>query len=126
MVRQGWPGALGEYQALAPGVEFVMVESVEQARNEAVDAQVVLGYCDEEMLSASPGLFWIQVYSAGVERCVENPSMHKGNKLLTNGQRIGSPALAEHAIAMMMMLARGLDVYHANQLKGEWKRQTVT
>ena len=125
VVRQGRPEQLAEYQAIAPGVEFVIVDSIEQARVEAVDAQVVLGICDEQMLSASPELFWIQVYSAGVERCVENPAMHKGNKLLTNGQRIGSPALAEHAIAMMMMLARGLDVYHANQLEGKWKRQTV-
>ena len=118
VVRQGRPGALEEYQALAPDVEFVMVESLEQARKQAVDAQAVLGYCDEEMLSNSPRLFWIQVYASGVERCVSNPSMHTGNRLLTNGQRIGSPALAEHAIAMMMMLARGMDVYLANQLKG--------
>ena len=124
VVRQGRPGALDEYQALAPEVDFVMVESVEQARKEAVDAQAVLGYCDEEMLSGSAGLFWVQVYSAGVERCVANPSIKNGNRLLTNGQRIGSPALAEHSIAMMMMLARGLDVYYANQLSGEWKRNT--
>jgi len=50
--------------------------------------------------------------------------MKTGNRLLTNGQRIGSPGLAEHAIAMMMMLARGMDVYYANQLSGEWKRET--
>jgi len=124
VVRQGRPGALEEYQALAPEVDFVVVESVEQARKEAVDAQAVLGYCDEEMLSGSPGLFWVQVYSAGVERCVSNPSMKPGNRLLTNGQRIGSPALAEHSIAMMMMLARGLDIYYSNQLSGEWKRNT--
>jgi len=86
VVRQGRPGALEEYQALAPEVDFVMVESVEQARIEAVDAQAVLGYCDEEMLSKAPGLFWIQVYSAGVERCVDNPSIQSGNRLLTNGQ----------------------------------------
>jgi len=124
VVRQGRPGALEEYQALAPEVDFVMVESVEQARKEAVDAQVVLGYCDEALLSGSPGLFWVQVYAAGVERCVANPSMKSGHRLLTNGQRIGSPALAEHSIAMMMMLARGLDIYYSNQLSGEWKRNT--
>jgi phosphoglycerate dehydrogenase-like enzyme len=124
VVRQGRPGALAEYKALAPEVEFVEVDSVEKARIEAVDAQVVLGICDEEILANSPELFWIQVYSAGVEHCLEHPGMHTGNKLLTNGQRIGSPALAEHAIAMMMMLARGLDIYYANQLKGEWQQQT--
>lgn len=124
VVRQGRPGDLEAYRALAPAVEFVMVESVEQARIESIDAQAVLGFCDEGMLSGSPELFWIQVYSAGVENCVELPGMHAGHKLLTNGQRIGSPALAEHAIAMMMVLARGLDVYHANQLSGEWLRET--
>jgi phosphoglycerate dehydrogenase-like enzyme len=86
------------------------------------DAQVLIGYCDEKILSAAPSLHWIQIFSAGVDRCVANPSLHQGSKLLTNGQRIGSPALAEHAIAMMMSLVRGLDVYHINQLNGAWQR----
>ncbi len=123
VVRPFRPGQLDEFRAIAPGVEFVEVDSMEAAIKEAADAQAIVGMCDEEILENSPGLFWIQVYSAGVERCVENPGMKKGNKLLTNGQRVGSPGLAEHAIAMMMMLARGLDVYHANQLKGVWQQQ---
>jgi phosphoglycerate dehydrogenase-like enzyme len=111
-------------QDVAPGVELVFVDSIEKLRVEAVDAQAVIGACDEEILAKSPGLFWVQVFSAGVERCIDSPSLQSRSRLLTNGQRIGSPALAEHAIAMMMMLARGLDVYHTNQLSGEWKRQT--
>lgn len=110
------------WQMLAPGVEIVPVESREQAIRESVDAQAALGFCNAEVLASSPELFWIQVFSAGVERCLALPGLKTGNKLLTNGQKIGSPALAEHAIAMMMMLARGLDVYHGNQLKGEWQR----
>ena len=111
-------------KSVAPGVELVFVENREQARKEGVDAQAVIGMCDEKMLSTSSELFWVQVFSAGVERCIGNPSLQKRSRLLTNGQRIGSPGLAEHAIAMMMMLARGLDVYHTNQLSGVWKRQT--
>jgi len=109
-------------QAVAPGVEIIVADSAEQAAREAADAQVLLGYCDEEILSQAPELHWVQVYSSGVDHCVVNPGMHSGNKLLTNGQRISSPALAEHAIAMMMTLARGLDAFHANQLQGSWKR----
>jgi phosphoglycerate dehydrogenase-like enzyme len=116
-------GRLASLQALAPGVDIVMVHSAAQAASEAVDAQVVIGYCGEEVLSGAPELHWIQVYSAGVDRCVSNPSLHKGEKLLTNGQRIASPALAEHAIAMMMALARGLDLYHSNQMQGKWVRE---
>jgi len=116
------PDRLAGLQAVAPGVEIVLVESLEQAMVEVANAQVVMGFCDEELLSRAPELRWIQVYSSGVDRCVPNPSLHKGNKLLTNGQRIGSPALAEHAIALMMALVRGLDVYHTNQLEGTWQR----
>lgn len=111
-----------DWASLAPGVELVFVESIEQAVLEAKGAQAVLGFCDAKILSQAPELFWVQVYWAGVEDCVAHPGMSKGDKLLTNGQRIGSPALAEHAIAMMLVLARGLDVYHSNQvMKGKWQ-----
>jgi phosphoglycerate dehydrogenase-like enzyme len=122
LVRVDRPERLPGLQAMAPGVEIVVVSSPAEAALEAADAQVLIGYCDEEILAAAPVLHWVQVYSSGVEHCLANPGMHQGNKLLTNGQRIGSPALAEHAIAMMLALARGLDVYHSNQLNGTWQR----
>jgi phosphoglycerate dehydrogenase-like enzyme len=109
-------------QAVAPGVELVAVDSVAAAVAAAPGAQALMGYCNEEILAAGPDIHWIQVYSAGIDRCVGSPSLRQGEKLMTNGQRIGSPALADHAIALMMALARGLDVYHGNQLQGEWKR----
>lgn len=115
---------LSDFQAVAPGVELVAVESVEEAAKNVPGAQAILGYCSQQVFSAEPALQWVQVYSAGVERCLANDGIREGDKLLTNGQKIGSPALAEHAVAMMMMLARGLDVYHSNQLKGTWQRQT--
>lgn len=125
LVRLDRPERLAGLQAVAPGVQIVTVSSVDEAASMAADAQVLIGYCDEEILSAAPGLHWVQVYSSGVDRCVINPSMHTGNKLLTNGQRIGSPALAEHAIALMMALVRGLDVFHSNQLNGAWQRNVA-
>ena len=122
-----WPigdTSLEEWQAVAPGVEIVFVQTREEVAAEGADAQAVVGFCNQEFLSRAPEIFWVQVYASGVERCVSIPEMKQGHKLLTNGQRIASPALAEHAIAMMMMLARGLDIYHGNQLEGKWKRQT--
>lgn len=107
---------------VAPGVEITAVSSAEAAAAAVEDAQVMIGSCDESILSRGPGLHWIQVFSAGVDRCVNNPSLAGGGKVLTNGQRIASPALAEHAIALMMALVRGIDVYHANQLAGSWER----
>ncbi len=122
VVRLDSRDRLPTLQAAAPGVEIVVVESAVAAAQEIADAQALLGFCDEEILASGEELHWIQVYSAGIDRCVVNPSLHEGDKVMTNGQRIASPALAEHAIAMMMALVRGLDLYHANQLRGSWQR----
>lgn len=121
VVRLDDAGRLPELQAAAPGVEIVLVQSGEEAAREVRDAQVLIGSCDEEVLSAGAGLRWVQVYSAGVDRCVGNPSLAGGGIVLTNGQGIGSPALAEHAIALMMALVRGLDLYHRSQLSESWQ-----
>jgi len=118
------PQRLEGLQAVAPGVEIVLVDNLEQAVTQAANAQAVLGFCNQELFANAPQLHWIQVYASGVDRCVVHPGLYEGNKLLTNGQRIASPALAEHAIALMMALVRGLDVYHANQLQGSWQRDT--
>ena len=122
VVRLDSDERLAGLQAVAPGVEIVPVESADEAVQQVIGAQVLIGFCDENILAAAPDLHWIQVYSAGVDRCVANPSLHEGEKVLTNGQRIGSPALAETAIALMMALARGLDVYFTNQKEQRWIR----
>jgi phosphoglycerate dehydrogenase-like enzyme len=116
------PERLEGLRAVAPGVEIVAVGSEKEAAEAVADADILLGSCAEEILSQGPRLHWIQVYSAGVDRCIGNTGLERGDRILTNGQKIGSPALAEHAIAMMMALVRALDVYHANQLDGTWQR----
>lgn len=122
VVRLDSSDRLPALQAAAPGVEIAVVDSAGAAAEEIAGAQALLGFCDEEILARGEQLHWIQVYSAGIDRCVGNPSLHQGDKVMTNGQRIASPALAEHAIALMMALVRGLDLYHANQLRGSWQR----
>ena len=89
LVRVDRPERLPGLQALAPGAEIIPVSSPAEAALEAADAQVLIGYCDSEILAAAPFLHWIQVYSSGVEHCLANPGMHQGSKVLTNGQRIG-------------------------------------
>ncbi|MDT8320128.1 MAG: D-2-hydroxyacid dehydrogenase [Xanthomonadales bacterium] len=123
LVRTDSAEWLKALRAVAPGVEIVAVKSSEAAIAEAADAQALIGFCDQEIFANAPQLHWVQVYSAGVERCVAHPGMQAGDKLLTNAQRIASPALADTAIALMMALTRGLDVYHSNQLQRDWDRE---
>ena len=115
------PEHLAALQSVAPGVRVVSVDSASQAAEEVKDAQVMIGACNPDIIANGKQLHWIQVYAAGVDRCVPIPGMHEGNRLLTNGQRIASPALAEHAIALMMALVRGFDLYYSNQMQQTWK-----
>ncbi|MBT8065313.1 MAG: hypothetical protein HKP03_06690, partial [Xanthomonadales bacterium] len=90
VVRVDRPDRLAGFQAVAPGVEIVAVSTVDEAAGAAEDAQALIGFCNEEILAAGRELHWIQVYSSGVDRCVGNPGLHRGDKILTNGQRIAS------------------------------------
>jgi len=105
-----------------PGINVVAVQTLEQAGAEMADADVLLGYCDEAILRNATELRWLQAYSAGVEECVDSPRIQSGELTLSNGRGIGSPALAEHSIALMMMLMRGLDIHHFKQIEGVWER----
>lgn len=122
VVRLEEPGQLVQLQEVAPGVELVAVTSEAEALAAMSGADALLGFCSSALLAAADTLHWIQVYWAGVEDCVALEAMQGGGYLLTNAQHIGSPALAETSIALMMALVRGLDLYYQNQLKGQWVR----
>jgi phosphoglycerate dehydrogenase-like enzyme len=104
-----------------PGVDIVSVSTVDQAVAAIPGAQVLIGYCEQAIFDAADELHWVQVYFAGVENCVTTPAMKSGKLVLSNGQRLGSPTLADHAIALMMSLTRGLAGYHASQARGRWE-----
>src|SRR5690606_22990364 len=41
----------------------------------------------------------------------------------TNLRAVESAAIGEHAIALMLALARGIDTFVRNQIEGQWRRQ---
>ncbi len=108
-------------QAAAPGVEIINVRTPEEAREAIPGAQVLIGYCSQDVFDAADRLRWVQVYFAGVENCVGLPAFAGDKLLLTNGQRLGSPTLADHTIALMMAQTRGLAGYMASQQRGRWE-----
>jgi phosphoglycerate dehydrogenase-like enzyme len=123
IVRKGdFPG-LEWLQAVAPGVKLTVAGTQEEAIARARDADAVIGWCSAELLAAGPRIQWIQTLFAGVERCVSVAAVRERNVLLTNMQRAQSPVIAEHAIALMLALARGLDVAMRQQSRAEWNEE---
>jgi phosphoglycerate dehydrogenase-like enzyme len=117
------PALLPSLQAVAPGVEFVPASNAAEAAGLAGGVDVVLGFCTPEVLAAGTAIRWIQVYSAGVERCVALPALTERKILLTNMQRVAGPVMAEHVLAMMLALTRGLDFYILERAAARWTRE---
>lgn len=111
---------LPRLQAAVPGVELVLAGEGAARAEQLATAPVVIGLCDAATLEAAKSLVWIQALSAGVERCVGVPGLAERKIVLTNLQRTMGPSIAEHSIAMMMALARGLPAFGRYQQAGRW------
>ncbi len=61
--------------------------------------------------------------SAGDGRCMAVPSVESRNLLVTNARGVESSTIGEHAVALAMALARGLDRFAADTKQGQWKRE---
>ncbi len=109
-------------QQAAPGVELVPVASVQEAVAAAPGADAIIGICHADVLEAGPDIAWVQILSAGAERCVSVPALRERRILLTNMQRVAGPVMSEHVIAMMFALGRKFPAFMAAQREGQWDR----
>ena len=111
---------LPRLQAGVPGVELVLAAEGAARAEQLATATVAIGLCDAATLEAANSLLWIQALSAGVERCVGVAGVAARGVVLTNLQRTMGPSIAEHSIAMMMALARGLPAFGRSQQAARW------
>jgi len=112
-------------QEAAPGVALLPARDRAEAARLAADADAVIGFCTPEVLASGSRIRWIQVLSAGVERCVGIPGFAERRIVLTNMQKIAGPVMSEHVIAFMLALTRGLATYVPLQARGEWQDDAV-
>jgi phosphoglycerate dehydrogenase-like enzyme len=122
VVRDGY-GIVERLQAAFPEVEFVGVRNSAEAASAVRNADALIGFCEPEIVSRADRLVWIQIFSAGAENCVTVDVVAERQVLLTNMQKMASPVIGEHAIAMMMALARGLPQFARAMPDGDWDEQ---
>ncbi len=108
-------------QAAAGDAKLVFVKTREDLEVEKQDTDVLLGYC----FDVTPDMWnlrWVQNYFVGIDRCTANELLLEGKVLLTNTKALPGPSMAEHVIAMMLMLTHKMDVYFRQQLNSQWRR----
>lgn len=108
------------FRTVAGDVELVFAADREQVREACRDADAVIGTCSAEIVQAGERLRWIQVGSAGVERYLAIAPLMECDIVLTNGKRLAGVPIAEHAMALLLVLSRGLRSSIPLQDSGDW------
>ncbi|MEE4162238.1 MAG: D-2-hydroxyacid dehydrogenase [Woeseiaceae bacterium] len=122
IIVRGYADYVGGLGDAAPGVELVAASSNAEALAAAANADAIIGFCNPELVAAAPRASWIQIFSSGAERCLAADDVADGTVVLTNMQKMSSPVIGEHAIAMMLSLTRGLVPLAKHMESGEWDR----
>ena len=125
VLYRGSAESAAELEAVAPGLRIVAVGSLAAAVEAAAEADAIIGFCNPELVAAANKASWIQIFSAGAERCFAADAVASGDIVLTNMQKMSSPVIGEHAIAMMLSLSRGLTQFAKLMPEGRWDRSVT-
>lgn len=123
IVRDPAPHDIDWLSTVAPDVELIAARDNAAAVAAAARADAVIGFCSPELLAQGTKIRWLQLMSAGVERCVAIPAVAERGILVTNMQRVAGPVMAEHVMAMTLALARALPKFVRLQDQGKWDRE---
>lgn len=90
---------------------------------ELADADAFLGDPTPEMVRAGKKLKWVQIMSAGAERVLflsGGNDLRDSDIVLTNNRIVQGPEIADHALALLLTLSRGLNRFIADDKNETW------
>ena len=115
----------GRLQAAFPQLHFVQLDSFEKLKQEIADAEVLLGWqLRAEQFTAARKLRWIHATTAAVHQLLF-PELVASEVRITNSADIHGPVVAEHAIALIFALAKGLPTAVRDQAAHRWGQQDL-
>lgn len=126
IVLAGFAARLADELAyVAPGVTLVAPDDEDTLRAELADADAVIGQLSQTVVEVAKNARWVQVTSAGVDRYVGMPGLAQRSWTVTNAQRLYGPQIAEHVLALMLALVRGVDDAARLTHAGTWNDEAV-
>lgn len=124
-----WAGRVEGFRTAAPGVEVVVATTRAEAIAAVADADAIIGFnpdiCSAAIIDGAKQLRWLASLAAGVDLCMNVPAVKRGDFLVTNMRGMDSPAIAEHAVALMLAVAHGLDRFMLDTANGVWSRENA-
>ena len=101
------------------GAKVCYVTSEAEIPSDFSDAEVLYGF-GMETAKKSKSLKWLCVPSAGVDYLMKPGTFANEDCILTNSAGAYGVTIAEHMIAVSLMMMRGLDRAYKNSLNGFW------
>jgi D-2-hydroxyacid dehydrogenase (NADP+) len=114
--------ALREYRNAGPNATIVVARSPADVAREIVDADAVIGGISKDLFAKAKNLEWVQTYSAGIEAYRWKEFLESG-VVLTNCKIVQGPNIADHAMALLLALTRGLNTFFADKEKEQSSRE---
>jgi phosphoglycerate dehydrogenase-like enzyme len=124
--HNGWAftdEALSEYRSAAgQSADIVLARSPMDLARETANADGVVGGLSRDLFLKAKKLKWLQTYSAGVEG-YRWPEFINGDVVLTNCKIVQGPNIADHAMALLLAMTRGLTRFSEDKRKETWNRE---
>lgn len=124
VVALGGNDLINELRSAVPSARFVPIDESNKMA-EVVDAEGYIGEISSAEVRAAKKLQWVGVMSAGVEQVLFPPDgsrdLQRSNITLTNNKIVQGPEIADHALAMLLMMSRQLNVLYLNDQKQIWR-----
>src|SRR5438132_5564961 len=114
--------ALRDYRTAGQGAAIVLAKSPADMAREVVDADAVIGGLSQDQFGKAKNLKWVQTFSAGVEG-LRWKEFLDSNIVLTNCKIVQGPNIADHAMALLLALTRGLNTFFTEKEKEHWDRE---
>ncbi|MGH7994657.1 MAG: D-2-hydroxyacid dehydrogenase [Limisphaerales bacterium] len=123
VVLNGNAALMEQLQSATPDARIVAVER-SKMMDEIGDADGYIGEITSAEVRAGKNLKWVGVMAAGVERVLfpadGTSDLRDSNIVLTNNKIVQGPEIADHALAMLLMLSRNLYVLYKNDQQQIW------
>lgn len=123
LVADGDAALAQELQSVTPQAKIVPVTKA-NVMQEIVDADAYIGEITSAEVRAGRSLKWVGVMSAGVERVLfprdGSSDLRDSHITLTNNKIVQGPEIADHALAMLLMLSRNLYIFYRDDQQQTW------
>ena len=116
------PEELADLRRAAPNLTIIDGLDRDTALQHAAQAHAIhAALYSPELIENAPHLVWVHSFSAGVDWLLGDGAIGQRDSIVvTNSRAAHGPAIADHAMAMLLTLSRNLRPYAAAQAEHKW------